>query len=72
MMIGTNYEAFLYENNEEDLILEPQEASTIQIKFSLAHRAGLEVSGIVFEDIVNYDEYLNNQEMEGQVIRIEL
>ena len=70
---GTNYEAFLYENNEADLILEPQEASTIQIKFSLAHRAGLEkISGVIFEDIVNYDEYLNNQEIEGQVIKIEL
>lgn len=69
---GTMYEAFLYENNEEDLKLEPQEASTIQIKFSLANREGLEVAGVIFKDIVNYNEYLSNSEIEGQTIRIEL
>lgn len=50
---NNKFEAFAYENAEEDFILEPQEAKTIQIKFNVAYRHNLEITSVNFTDIVN-------------------
>ncbi len=48
---GNNIYALLYENNETDLILEPKEAKTIQIKFNATYRNGLEMERLEFTNI---------------------
>ncbi len=47
------FEPFIYENAEDDFILKPQEAKTIQIKFNVSYRHDLEITSINFTDIVN-------------------
>lgn len=69
---GNKFDALVYENNDEDVILKPQEAKTIKIKFSNAYRTTLEIKNIVFSKIVNYNEYLENKEVEKQILNIEL
>lgn len=49
---GNNIYALLYENNETDLILEPLEAKTIQIRFNATYRNGLKINKIEFTNIV--------------------
>lgn len=53
--------ALLYENKEEDLILEPQESKTIQIKFNETYRNDLPIKEITFSNIVK-ESKLNNSE----------
>ncbi len=47
------FEPFIYENAEEDFILKPQEAKTIQIKFNVTYRHDMEITSMNFTDIVN-------------------
>lgn len=49
---GNNIYSLLYENNENDLILEPSEAKTIQIKFNATYRNGLKINSLEFDNIV--------------------
>ena len=56
--------AMLYENKEEDMILKPQESKTIKIKFNVAYREELEIEKITFNNILNYEEYLNSSRLD--------
>lgn len=49
---GNKSYALLYENNEADLTLEPQEAKTIKIKFNATYRNGLKINKMEFTNIV--------------------
>ena len=62
----------LYENKEEDMILKPQESKTIKIKFNVAYREELEIEKITFNNILNYEEYLNNQEENSSRLDIKM
>lgn len=64
--------AMLYENKEEDMILKPQESKTIKIKFNVAYREELEIEKITFNNILNYEEYLNNQEENSSRLDIKM
>lgn len=64
--------AMLYENKEEDMILKPQESKTIKIKFNVAYREKLEIEKITFNNILNYEEYLNNQEENSSRLDIKM
>lgn len=57
---GNNIYALLYENNETDLILEPLEAKTIQIRFNATYRNGLEINKIEFDNIVRDQDRENS------------
>ena len=49
---NNKFEPIIYENAEDDFILEPQEAKTIQIKFNVAYRQNLNITSVNFTDIV--------------------
>lgn len=68
----SKFEAILYENKENELILNPQESKTIKIKFNDAYRDNIQIKEMNFEDIVNYDEYLVNQNVERKSLKVEL
>lgn len=70
--LGNKFEAFLYENSDSDLEFEPNELKTIQIKFSDAYRAGLNIRSINFTDIVNSLEYSQNPDVETQSFTVEI
>ena len=57
---GNNTYALLYENNETDLILEPLEAKTIQIRFNATYRNGLKMKKIGFDNIVREQDISNS------------
>lgn len=69
---GNKFEALLYENKANELILNPQESKTIKIKFNDAYRENIKIIEMNFEDIVNYDEYLINQNVQKYSLKIEL
>ena len=70
--IGNKFEALLYENSDEDLEFSPKEMKSIQIRFSDAYREGLQIKSINFTDIVNSEEYEQNQDIQGTEFTIEL
>lgn len=70
---NNKYESFLYENAEKDLILEPNEAKTIQIKFSDVYNAGIKITSVNFTDIVDYEAYLSgNSDIERRSLKVDL
>lgn len=69
---NNKFESFLYENKENDLILKPQEAKTIQIKFNDAYRSNINITSINFTDIVDYEEYKNNSDITQYELKIEI
>ena len=70
--IGNKFEALLFENSDEDLEFAPKQMKTIQIRFSDAYREGLQIKSINFTDIVNSEEYLANNEIQGNNFEVEL
>lgn len=60
---GNNIYSLLYENNENDLILEPSEAKTIQIRFNATYRNGLEINSLVFNNIVREQDQTTNNSL---------
>ena len=66
-----NFEAFLYENAQQDLMLEPQELKTIQIKFNDSYHGNMDIASINFVDIVNYDKYTQDSNTERYTLEIE-
>lgn len=70
--LENNFYSLLYENKKSDLILEPQEMKTIEIKFNDAYRDNIEIKEINFQDIVKYDEYTQNNNIEANTLKIEL
>ena len=69
---GNKFDALVYENKKEDLILEPQENKIIQIKFSDVYRTSLNIKQINFTKIVEQEEYLINEEINGESLEIEI
>lgn len=69
---GNNFYSLLYENKKSDLILEPQEMKTIEIKFNDAYRDNIEIKEINFQDIVKYDKYTQNNNIDANTLKIEL
>ena len=52
------FEALLYENNENDLLINPNQMKKVQIKFNVVERENLEIKSINFDNIVlNYEQY---------------
>ena len=70
---GAAFEALLYENRQDDLIIEPKESKNIKIKFSNSYREKSRTKEIIFSDIVpNYEEYLNEGENYNERYSIEI
>lgn len=70
---NNQYSALLYENNEEELILQPGETKTISIRFSDVYREGIVITRIHFSDIVlDYNTYTAGNEVERTAFEIEL
>ncbi len=63
---GATYEALLYENEEEDLIVRAGKKKTITIKFSNSYQAGTRMKMISFSDII-LDKEQYNERLEIQV-----
>lgn len=60
---GFNYEAFMFECLEEDLVVKAGEEKNIKIKFSNNYNDGNEMKEIAFNKIVKYyDSYKRNDE----------
>lgn len=71
--LNNRYSALLYENNEEELILQPGETKTISIKFSDVYREGIVITQIHFSDIIlDYNTYAEGNEVERSTFQIEL
>ena len=71
--LNNRYSALLYENNEEELILQPGETKTISIRFSDVYREGIVITQIHFSDIIlDYNAYLTGNEVERTTFQIEL
>ncbi len=70
--MGNKFEAFLYENSDEDLEFSPGEMKTIQIRFSDTYRAGLKIKSINFTDIVESEEYSVNRDIQGNTFKVDL
>lgn len=66
------FEAFLYEKAEQDLILKPQESKTIQIKFNDSYQSDMNIMSMNFVDIVNYDDYTQNENIETYTLKIDI
>ena len=69
---GIKHKSFLYENSEQDLTFEPQEMKTIEIRFNNAYHSKLSVKKMCFEDIIDYDEYRQNGDIESETLEIEM
>lgn len=70
---NNQYSALLYENNEEELILQPGETKTISIRFSDVYREGIVITQIHFSNIVlDYNAYTAGNEVERTTFEIEL
>lgn len=69
---GNRYDSYLYENKDTDLILEPYESKTIKIKFNDKYSPNIWIKSITFSDIVDYDEYLEDKDVERKEIKVEL
>ncbi len=69
---NNKFDSYLYENNEKDFIFEPYQSKTIKIKFNNKYRTDVTIQSITFSDIVNYNEYLENKNIERKSIVIEI
>lgn len=71
--VNNQYSALLYENNEEELIIQPGENKTISIRFSDVYREGIVITQIHFSDIVlDYHTYIAGNEVQRTTFEIEL
>lgn len=69
---GNKFEAFLYELPSQDLILKPQESKEIQIKFNDVYHNEIEIKSINFTDIVDYEQYQQNEKIETNTFKVDL
>lgn len=67
------FEAFMYEINERDLLIDAKQTKKIQIKFNVVERKNLKIKSIMFNNIVlNYEQYnLNSENKNIDSIKIE-
>ena len=70
--LNNKFEAFLYENIDEDLKFSPNEVKTIQIKFSDSNRSNMTIKSINFTDIVDESEYSKNAEIVGETFKADI
>ena len=70
--LENNFYSLLYENKKSDLILEPQEMKTIEIKFNDVYRDNIKIKEINFQNIVKYEQYIQNNDVESNTLKIEL
>ena len=68
--LDNKYNAFSYEKSKTDLTIEPGKVKTVEIKYDRAFNGDRELKKIVFSNIVKYDEYLENQSLEGTTVEI--
>ena len=66
------YDAMVYENKKEDMILNANEYKSISIKFNVSYREDLVLKNVNFTKIVNYDKYQNDKNVEAENIEIDL
>lgn len=68
----TEFEAVLYNNSEQDLLIDANQTKKIQIKFNVVERDDLELKSMNFKNIVlNYQQYkLNNEEKKVDSIEV--
>lgn len=68
------FEAVLYNNSEQDLLIDANQTKKIQIRFNVVERDDLELKSMNFDNIVlNYDQYqLNNEDKKIGNIEVEL
>lgn len=67
------YYSYLYEKEEEELILNPKESKEIQIKFNVSYRNNLKLKKLNFMDLVEQNEYEEkNDEVEAKTLTIDL
>ena len=71
--VNNRYSALLYENSEEELVLQPGEKKEISIKFSDVYREGIVIEQIYWTDIIlNYETYVQGNQVERMTLKIEL
>lgn len=69
----SKFEAAIYEKLEEDLIVNANQTKTIEFKFYDSYREGINVTELVFSDIVkDYNKYLQNKENYKERIEISI
>ncbi len=69
-LVNTNnipFEAMLYENDEDDFIIEPNQEKSIKIKFSNSYQSGTGVEKYVFSDIALEGKQKNTREITVEV-----
>lgn len=70
---GALYHALLYENTEEDLLVNPNEKKQIEIKFSCVYQENTTIAGLVFSKVIpDYGEYKQNMEEYNNFCQIEV
>ena len=70
--LGNKFEALLYENNDEDILLNANESKTIKIKFNDSYRENMELDKIVFGDIVKEGEYNLDTQIKGENFEVRI
>lgn len=70
--LGNKFEALLYENNDEDMLLNANESKTIKIKFNDSYRENMELDKIVFGDIVKEGEYNLDTQIKGENFEVRI
>lgn len=69
---GNKFTSFLYEIASQDLTFNAKEQKTIEIKFNRAYHNEIEATSVNFTDIVDADEYNQNESIEAYKIKIEI
>lgn len=69
---GNKFTSFLYEIASQDLTFKAKEQKTIKIKFNRAYHNEIEATSVNFTDIVDVDEYNQNESIESYKIKIEI
>ena len=70
---GIKFDSLLYENIEDDFIVNAGEEKTIEIKFAITFREDLQIDSISFDDIVkDYEQYLTNEQNSDEKIKINI
>lgn len=70
--LGNRYNSFSYEKSKTELTIQPGEVKSIKIKYDRAFNGIREVKTIVFSNVVKYNEYLENQSIEGTTIEVNI
>lgn len=70
--LENRYNSFSYEKSRTELTIEPGEVKSIEIKYDRAFNGDRDVTTIVFSNVVKYNEYLENQSIEGTTIAVNI